>query len=132
MMELKVGIKGEQREIVTADKTAKAMGSGELNVYATPAMIALMEKAAYRSVAEYLDEGQGTVGTMMNIKHVASTPVGLHVRAEAELIAVDRRKLTFHVAAYDEAELIGEGEHERFIIDDLKFQTKADSKLLTR
>ena len=132
MKELKVGIKGEQKGVVTADKTAKAMGSGELNVFATPAMIALMEKTAYRSVADCLEEGQGTVGTMMNIKHVSSTPVGLRVRATSELIAIDRRKLTFHVAAYDEAGLIGEGEHERFIIDDARFQEKADAKLLTR
>ena len=132
MSELRVGIKGEQKGVVTADKTAKAMGSGALNVLATPAMIALMEKAAYLSVADCLEEGQGTVGTMMNIKHTAATPVGLRVRCTSELAAVDGRKLTFHVAAYDEAGLIGEGEHERFIIDDARFQAKADAKLLTR
>lgn len=132
MSELKVGIKGEQKGVVTANTTAKAMGSGDLNVFATPAMVALMEKAAYRSVADCLEEGQGTVGTKMDIQHVAATPVGLRVRCTSELIAIDRRKLTFHVAAYDEAGLIGEGEHERFIIDEARFQAKADAKLLTR
>ena len=92
-------------------------------------MIALMEKAAFTSVASALDEGCGTVGTLMNVKHLAASPVGAHIRAEAELTQVDGRRLVFHVAAYDDAGLIGEGEHERFIIQNEKFLAKANAKL---
>ena len=105
---MKTGIKGFQKEFVTEEKTALAMGSGELAVYATPAMIALMEKAAFSSVAAELDEGQGTVGTLINVSHVSATPCGMEVRCESELIDVDGRRLVFSVKAYDEAGLIGE------------------------
>ena len=104
------------------------MKSGELKVYATPSMIALMEQAAYTSVAGELEEGQGTVGTLMNVSHISATPVGMEVTAKSELVKVDGRKLVFHVEAYDERGKIGEGEHERFIIDNEKFQNKADNK----
>ena len=104
------------------------MGSGTLDVFATPAMIALMENTAYESVAGELEEGNGTVGTALNVKHVAATPVGMKVTCETELIKVDGRALTFSVKAYDECGLIGEGEHERFIIMNEKFQAKANAK----
>lgn len=91
-------------------------------------MIALMEQAAYTSVAGELEEGQGTVGTLMNVSHISATPVGMEVTAKSELVKVDGRKLVFHVEAYDERGKIGEGEHERFIIDNEKFQNKADNK----
>ena len=126
---LEIGIKGEATEIVDAGKLASAMKSGELAVYATPAMIALMEQAAYRSVAQQLEEGMGTVGVSMNVKHLASTPLGMNVTAQSELTHIDRRKLTFHVEAYDESGKIGEGTHERFIIVNQEFQEKTDSKL---
>ena len=87
-------------EIVTNEKTAVAVGSGGLSVYATPAMIALMEKSAYESVQSLLEEGSGTVGTLMNIQHISATPVGMKVTAESELIAIDGRKLTFKVTAF--------------------------------
>jgi predicted thioesterase len=105
------------------------MCSGALDVYATPAMIALMENTAFESVAPYLEPGSGTVGTALNVKHVSATPVGMKVTCETELVKVDGRALTFSVKAYDEAGLIGEGEHERFIIYEEKFQAKADAKL---
>jgi predicted thioesterase len=92
-------------------------------------MIALMENTAFESVAPYLEQGSGTVGTALNVKHVSATPVGMKVTCETELIKVDGRALTFSVKAYDEAGLIGEGEHERFIIYEEKFQAKADAKL---
>lgn len=92
------------------------MGSGALDVFATPAMIALMEKTAWESVQPYLEEGSGTVGTLMNVKHVAASPVGMKITCETELTKVDGRALTFSVKAFDEAGLIGEGEHERFIV----------------
>ena len=126
---LTTGIKGKQELVVTKENTAKAMGSGTLEVFATPAMIALMEKTAYESVAPELEEGSGTVGTALNVKHVAASPVGMKITCESELVKVDGRALTFSVKAYDEKALIGEGEHERFIIYNEKFQAKADAKL---
>ena len=125
---LKAGIIKEITEKVTDKNTAKTMKSGELNVYATPAMIALMEQAAYTSVADELEEGQGSVGTLMNVKHISATPVGMEVTAKSELVEIDGRRLVFRVEAFDERGKIGEGEHERFIVDNVKFQQKADSK----
>ena len=126
---LEAGIKGTKEIMVTNENTAKTMGSGTLDVFATPAMIALMEHTAYESVAAELEEGSGTVGTALNVKHVAATPVGMKVTCETELIKVDGRALTFSVKAFDEKGLIGEGEHERFIVFNEKFQAKADAKL---
>ena len=125
---LTTGIKGKQEIIVTEDKTAKVYGSGTLEVFGTPAMIALMENTALKSVADYIGEGNGTVGTKLNVSHVAATPVGMKVVCETELIKVEGRALTFEVKAYDEWGLIGEGTHERFIIMEEKFQAKANSK----
>ncbi len=125
---LKTGIIKEITEKVTDKNTAKTMKSGELNVYATPAMIALMEQAAYTSVADELEEGQGSVGTLMNVKHISATPVGMEVTAKSELVEIDGRRLVFQVEAFDERGKIGEGEHERFIVNNVKFQQKADSK----
>jgi predicted thioesterase len=126
---LEAGIKGKKEITVTQELTAKAMNSGALDVFATPAMIALMENTAFLSVAAELEPGSGTVGTALNVKHVSATPVGMKVTCETELVKVDGRALTFSVKAYDEAGLIGEGEHERFIIFEEKFQAKADAKL---
>lgn len=126
---LQVGVKGTKEVIVTKELSAQSVGSGLLPVYATPSMIALMENTAFESVAEYLEEGCGTVGTSLNVKHVAATPVGMKVTCETELIKVDGRALTFEVKAYDECGLIGEGTHERFIITEDKFLAKTNDKL---
>ncbi len=125
---LRPGIKGTASETVTEEKTAKAMGSGELKVYATPAVIALIEKAAWESVAPELEEGKGTVGTGLNVAHVSATPVGMKVWCETELTEVDGRRLVFSVKAYDDAGVIAEGTHERFIVGNERFQQKADGK----
>jgi len=125
---MEIGIMGTQTVTVTEDKTAKAMGSGELNVFATPAMIALMENTAYKSVAEFLEPGQGTVGTLMNVSHVAATPMGMQIKCETKLVEIDRRRLVFEVKASDEKGLIGEGTHERFIVDNAKFMARAEAK----
>ena len=125
---LEAGIKGMQKTEVCDSNSALAMGSGTLKVFATPAMIALMEETACKSVAPHLEEGSGTVGTALHIQHTAATPLGMTVTCESELTAVEGRKLTFHVVARDEAGLIGEGDHERFIVNNEKFQAKADSK----
>lgn len=125
---LEAGIKGHQEEFAADDKLAVNVGSGKVRVYATPMMIALIEKAAVLSVEPYLEEGQSTVGTLVNISHVSATPRGMKVWADTELVEVDRRRLVFKVAAYDECGLIGEGMHERFIITCDRFQAKTDSK----
>lgn len=125
---LEKGIKGTGRQVVTEKLTAKEMGSGELAVYATPAMIALMEETAYKSVTAELEDGMGTVGTLMNVKHVSASPVGMEIACETELTEVDGRRLVFTVKAYDTKGLIGEGVHERFVIVNEKFQAKTDSK----
>ena len=125
---LPIGLKGLAETLVTEENTAAAMGSGLLPVFATPAMLALMEQAAASSVQPFLPEGQGTVGTRLEVSHLAATPIGLTVRAESELIAVDRRKLRFAVRAWAGEELIGEGEHERFVIDNARFLEKALAK----
>lgn len=126
---LEAGIKGTGSVEVVHENTAAAVGSGMLEVFATPMMIALMEKTACESVAPYLEEGSGTVGTELNVKHVAATPIGMQVTCETELVEVDGRRLVFRVKASDEAGLIGEGTHERFIINNEKFQSKANGKL---
>lgn len=125
---LQLGIKGRQEVMVTEDNSAAALGSGLLDVFATPAMIALMEKTAFMSVAPYMNDGEGTVGTVLNIKHTAATPLGMRVYCESELVEVDGRRLVFHVEAFDESGKIGEGEHERFVINNEKFMMKALKK----
>lgn len=125
---VELGIKGYQEEIVTPEKLASNVGSGLVKVYATAMMIALIEKAAVLSVEPYLEEGQGTVGIKVDVSHCAATPVGMKVHAETELVLIDRRRLVFKVSAWDECGLIGEGMHERFIIDMAKFQSKTDAK----
>lgn len=125
---MEIGIKGRVETVVDNSNTAKFVGSGELEVFATPNMIALMEQAAQASVAPHLEDGQGTVGTSLNVTHDAATPVGMKVWAESELIEIDRRRLVFDVKAYDECGLIGQGRHERFIINNEKFIAKANAK----
>ena len=127
-MPLEKGIKGSSSCTVTLNDTAKALGSGGLDVLSTPKLIALMENAALVSVRPYLEEGMDTVGTKLDVAHVAATPVGMTVRAEAELIEIDRRRLVFSVKAWDEVELVGEGTHERFIVDMEKFTAKCEAK----
>ena len=122
------GLKGRLETIVTDAETALNVGSGKVRVFATPMMIALIEKTASLSLEPLLEEGQGSVGTMINVSHCAATPVGMKVWAESEVTEVDRRRIVFSVKAYDERGLIGEGTHARFIIDTAKFQAKADSK----
>ena len=107
-----------------------ALGSGSLAVFATPAMIALMEKTARLSVAPFLEDGQSTVGTLVNVKHLSASPVGMKITCRTELKEIDRRRLVFHVECSDEAGIIGEGEHERFIIDEAKFMAKTEAKLV--
>ncbi len=112
-MTLEVGMRGESSAIVDDSRTAEAFGAGGVRVFGTPAMIGLMENAAWRLVQPELAEGETTVGTVVNIRHLAATPVGERVTATAELVEIDGRRLVFRVTAMDEHQLIGEGTHER-------------------
>ncbi len=127
---METGIIGQEELIVNEMNTAEALGSGSLAVFATPAMIALMEKTARLSVAPFLEDGQSTVGTLVNVKHLSASPVGMKITCRTELKEIDRRRLVFHVECSDEAGIIGEGEHERFIIDEVKFMAKTEAKLV--
>ena len=126
---MNTGLKNEKELTVTDELTAAKMGSGLAPVYATPCMIALIEGTAAESVETFLEEGQGTVGTKIEVEHIAATPIGMKVRCETELIEVDRKKLVFKAEVYDETGLVGKGMHERFIIDNERFMEKVQAKL---
>lgn len=123
------GIKGKQKTVVSNENTAKACESGSLEVFATPALAALMEKTCMLSVCELLDEGFTTVGTELDIKHIAATPVGAEVVCESELIEIDRRRLVFKITASDCAGVISNGVHTRFIVEIERFMNKAQAKI---
>lgn len=116
-MKLQRGMTGEAVKTVTHENTAAAIGAGGVEVFGTPMLIALMENASWKAVADALDEGYVTVGTHVNISHLAATPLGQQVRASAELIEIDERRLIFKVVAYDERQKVGEGQHERTIVN---------------
>lgn len=128
-MEITVGMKGIAETCVEREDTAKEVGSGSLLVYATPCMVALMEGAACEAIADALGDEQTTVGIALNIEHLAATPVGLEVRAEAEVTAVEGKIITFELHAFDEAGKIGKGTHKRCIVNSQKFLDKTYSKL---
>src|SRR5512142_1031825 len=117
MENIKPGVAGEKTITATEAQSARHIGSGAVRVFATPAMIALMEQAAVDAIDKLLPEGQSSVGTLVNVRHLAATPIGQQVRARAEVTAVEGRQVTFNVQAWDENELIGEGTHIRFVID---------------
>ena len=126
---IQTGLTCKKKITVTPEMTAAAMGSGALEVLATPSMIALMEGTAQEAVQNLLEDGQGTVGTRIDVRHLAATPVGMEVTCTAEVTEVDRRRIVFTVKAKDEKEIIGEGIHERFVIDNEKFFAKCRQKL---
>lgn len=128
-MAIEIGIKGLAQALVEQEDTAKAVGSGELLVYATPCMVALMEGAACESIAPFLAEGESSVGTMMNVSHTSATPVGMEVRAESVVTAAEGRKITFEIVAYDECGEIGRAVHERVIIQAERFLEKTYDKI---
>lgn len=128
MNSLKPGVRGEAAAVVSDSNTAIAYGSGGVSVFATPAMIGLMEKAALSSVDPLLEKGMTTVGTVLNVQHLAATPVGMKVTATSELMEVDGRRLVFKVEARDEVEVVGRGTHERFMVPQQKFLDRASSK----
>lgn len=126
---MKIGMKHIIEETVNEHNTAQTIGSGLLPVYATPSMIALMEKCAAECVAPCIEMGKTSVGTHLDIKHLSASPVGIKITCTATLTEVDGRRLVFHVEAADEKGLIGEGTHERFVVDSDRFMAKCQSKL---
>ena len=127
-MEITVGLKGTVKETVNENITAEKFGSCSLPVFATPMMVALMEKAACKALENSLDEGSTTVGTKVDVEHIAATPVGMEVTVTATVTAVDGRKISFSVEAFDEAGLIGKGAHDRFVVNAEKFTAKTYAK----
>jgi predicted thioesterase len=128
-MEITVGMKGTAENLCEREDTALEVGSGSLLVYATPCMAALMEAAACAAIAEALGENETTVGIELNLKHTAATPVGLEVRAEAEVTAVEGKIFSFQITAYDEAGKIGEATHKRALVNSQRFLEKTYGKL---
>nr|MBN1228826.1 thioesterase family protein [Anaerolineae bacterium] len=128
MAEIGPGVTGTKTIIVTDDLTASHLGSGEIGVFATPAMVALMEGAAVAALSPLLPAGQTSVGVAISTNHLAATPTGHQVRAEAVVTGVDGRKVMFQVKAWDEKELIGEGTHTRFLVDLDRFLERVSSK----
>ena len=128
-MDIKVGMTAQVETIVEKEDTAQLVGSGDLLVYATPCMVALMEGAACEAIAEGLGEGETSVGTELNIQHVSATPVGLEVYAKAEVGAVEGGGITFQVEAFDEAGAIGKGTHKRVVVNSQRFLEKTYTKL---
>ena len=128
MDKIQAGLAAERTETVTESLLATRLGSGSIAVYATPAMIALMESAAVAAIDPLLPEGQVSVGVALQVRHLAATPPGQEVRARAEVVNVEGRRVTFRVQAWDEQELIGEGTHTRYVIDVARFVERVRSK----
>jgi predicted thioesterase len=128
MEALAPGLTGTVEMTVTEDDTAERWGSGLVPVFGTPGLVGLMENAAVEALRGHLPAGQTSVGGRMDVQHLAPTPVGMQVRARAELLQVDGRRLVFDVEAWDEAEQIGKATHERFIVDQAAFVAKAEAK----
>jgi predicted thioesterase len=128
MSELIPGLSAELEHTVTNADTASRWGSGLVPVFSTPALVGLMESAAVKALSGHLIPGQTTVGGHIDVHHLAATPVGMKVHAKAELTAVDGRKLIFKLQAWDEVELIGEADHERFVVDEAKFVARVQAK----
>jgi len=125
---LEVGLKNENEKVVKENMLASKYGSGEVDVLATPVMIGLIEEAALKAVDSKLPEGYATVGYDLNVKHLAPTPLGMRVRAEARLEKIEDRKLNYSVKVYDEKELVGKGTHIRYIVNTKKLKEKAEAK----
>lgn len=125
---IEIGLKTVDEYIVAEKDTAKTFDSGALHILATPMLICSAERSCKNLVQPLMDEGMGTVGTLVNIRHMAPTPVGMKYRCESEVIAVEGRLIRFHVTLSDEREIIGEGIHERFVVNEERFQSKAERK----
>ncbi len=129
-MDLRPGLTGRAELVVTEAHTAPRVGSGKVHVLATPVMINLIEAAALEAVEHLLPAGHQSLGTVLNIRHIAATPVGMRIRATAEVVSVEKRTIVFRVEAHDERELIGDGRHERVVVNVARFDERVQKKLL--
>lgn len=129
MRKIDNGTTGSASVTVNETNTAAAVGSGSLKVFATPMMAALMEKAAVDALADFLEDGETSVGTLLNISHISASPIGKEIISQAEVTDVNGREISFKVSASDSTGLIGEGTHKRFVVNAEKFQSKTDSKI---
>ena len=123
--EFRVGLEAELAEETTEEQGVRHLGTGVRSVYSTPSMIALMERTSIHLIKPYLEEGEGSVGTKVNISHIASTPIGMKVRSKSTVQEIKGRRVTFAVEVYNEKEKIGEGTHERAVINVQKFASKS-------
>jgi fluoroacetyl-CoA thioesterase len=130
-MDIPVGETGEASLVVGEEHTAPRIGSGKVHVLATPVMINLIEAAALSAIEHLLPQGYQSLGTLLNVRHIAATPVGMRIRATAEVLKVEARTVYFKVEAYDEKELIGDGTHERVVVNVAKFDQRVQRKLTT-
>ena len=128
MEELVPGLHAEVEHTVTDADSASNWGSGLVPVFSTPALVGLMESTAVAALTGRLAPGQPTVGAHIDVRHLAATPIGMQVRARAELMGVEGRRLVFKIQAWDESELIGEADHERFVVDEAKFIGRVQAK----
>jgi predicted thioesterase len=128
-VEIAPGMTGTAELIVGEEHTAPSIGSGRVHVLATPVMINLIEAAALAAIEDQLPEGTQSLGTHLNVRHIAATPVGMKVRALAEVVAVDGRTVRFAVTVKDEMDLIGDGTHERVVVNVAKFDARVQKKL---
>jgi len=128
MEELVPGLQAELSHTVTDADSASNWGSGLVPVFSTPALVGLMESTAVAALTGRLAPGQTTVGAHIDVRHLAATPIGMQVRARAELMGVEGRRLVFKIQAWDESELIGEADHERFVVDEAKFIGRVQAK----
>ncbi len=126
---LKTGLTGSATLVVGEEHTAPRVGSGRVHVLATPVMINLFEAAALEAIERLLPPGHQSLGTILNVRHVAATPVGMRVTARAEVLGVDGRTVRFRLEAHDEKELIGDGAHERVVVNVSKFDQRVQRKL---
>jgi len=126
---LKTGLTGSAEIVVGVEHTAPSIGSGRVPVLATPVMINLIEAAALAAAENLLPAGHQSLGIHLDVRHFAATPIGMRVRATAELIGIDRRTLTFRVEARDEREVIGDGTHERVVVNVARFDERVQKKL---
>lgn len=126
--DIKPGMVGEADETVSTARTASYYASGLVSAYGTPALVALMENASVAAIQKYLPSGQTSVGTEVRIKHLAATPVGMHAHARSTVTAVDGRRVTFQVEAWDDREKIGEGTHTRVVVDEARFNERLEKK----
>jgi len=130
MERVEPGLMGEAERRVSEELTAVRWGSGLVPVLGTPALVGLMEQAAVAALEGRLPAGQTSVGVRIDVQHLAATPVGMRVRARAELVAVEGRRLVFHIEAWDEVERIGEATHERVVVEEERFLARVDGKRL--